>query len=145
NVEPLRINDSELKFITPEFHERLKKSSLSPGDVVIVRTGKPGACAVIPARFPVANCSDLVIVRCGTRLDPHFLAYYVNSAAVHHVNSHLVGAVQQHFNVGSARTMTMRLPELSEQRAIAHILRTLDDTIELNRQINETLEAIARA
>src|SRR5215510_5312830 len=78
NVEPLRINDSDLKFITPAFHERLKKSALSPGDVVIVRTGKPGACAVIPRTFPVANCSDLVIVRCGAHLDPRFLAYYVN-------------------------------------------------------------------
>jgi type I restriction enzyme S subunit len=145
NVEPLRINDTDLKFITNEFHNRLKKSALSPGDVVIVRTGKPGACAVIPPTLPVANCSDLVIVRCGDALDPRFLAYYVNSVAVHHVNSHLVGAVQQHFNVGSARKMLMRLPDLPEQRAIDHILGTLDDKIELNRRMSETLEAIARA
>jgi type I restriction enzyme S subunit len=145
NVEPLRINNTDLKFITGEFHRRLKKSALSPGDVVIVRTGKPGACAVIPQTLPVANCSDLVVVRCGLELDPRFVAYYVNSVAVHHVNSHLVGAVQQHFNVGSARTMVMRLPDLPEQRAIAHILGTLDDKIELNRRMNETLEAMARA
>ncbi len=145
NVEPLRINDSDLKFITLRFHERLKKSALSPGDVVIVRTGKPGSCAVIPERFPVANCSDLVVVRCGAHLDPRFLAYYVNSAASHHVASQLVGAVQQHFNVGSARKILMHLPSLLEQRAIAHILGTLDDKIELNRRMNETLEAMARA
>jgi type I restriction enzyme S subunit len=145
NVEPLRVNDTDLKFITEEFHGRLKKSALSPGDVVIVRTGKPGACAVIPQTLPVANCSDLVVVRCGPLLDCRFLAYFMNSVAVHHVNSHLVGAVQQHFNVGSARSMVMRLPDLPEQRAIAHILGTLDDKIELNRRMNETLEAMARA
>ncbi|MCZ7662712.1 MAG: restriction endonuclease subunit S [Thermoleophilia bacterium] len=145
NVEPLRINDTDLKFITKEFHDRLKKSALSPGDVVIVRTGKPGACAVIPRTLPIANCSDLVIVRCGEGLDSRFLAYYVNSVAAHHVNSHLVGAVQQHFNVGSARKMFVRFPELPEQRAIAHILGTLDDKIELNRRMSETLEAMARA
>ena len=145
NVEPLRINDTDLKFITEDFHARLKKSALSPGDVVIVRTGKPGACAVVPATLPVANCSDLVIVRCGPEIDPRFLAYYVNSVAAHHVNSHLVGAVQQHFNVGSARKMVMRLPGVTEQRAIAHILGTLDDKIELNRRMSETLEAMARA
>jgi len=144
NVEVLRINDSDLKFISPAFHERLSKSALAPGDVVIVRTGKPGACAVIPPSLQVANCSDLVIVRCGPLLDPAFLAYYVNSAAAHHIDSHLVGAVQQHFNVGSARKMGMHLPPLTEQRAIAHILGTLDDKIELNRQMNETLESIAR-
>lgn len=145
NVEPLLVNDSDLKFITPTFHERLRKSALSPGDVVIVRTGKPGACAVIPSSLPVANCSDLVIVRCGPELDARFLAYYVNSVAAHHVDSHLVGAVQQHFNVGSARKLLMHVPSVTEQRAIAHILGTLDDKIELNRRMNETLEAMARA
>ena len=37
------------------------------------------------------------------------------------------------------------MPPLAEQRAIAHILGTLDDKIELNRRMNETLEAMARA
>ena len=39
----------------------------------------------------------------------------------------------------------VQVPPLSEQRAIAHILGTLDDKIELNRRMNETLEAMARA
>ena len=38
----------------------------------------------------------------------------------------------------------LRLPSLSEQRAIAHVLGTLDDKIELNRRVNGTLEAMAR-
>jgi len=145
NVEPLRINDNDLKYITPEFHSRLSKSSLKPGDVVIVRTGRPGSCAVIPEALPVANCSDLVIVRCGPEINARFLAYYINTAASHHVRSHLVGAVQQHFNVGSAKTMELRLPSLCEQQRIAEILGALDDKIELNRKMNETLEAMARA
>lgn len=145
NVEPLRINITDLKFISREFHKRLSKSKLSPGDVVIVRTGKPGACAVIPEWLQEANCSDLVIVRCGTGIDNRFLAYYVNSAASHHVASHLVGAVQQHFNVGSARTLRIALPPLTEQKAIAGVLGSLDDKIELNQRMNRTLEEMARA
>ncbi len=145
NVEPLRINQSDLKFITPRFHQRIQKSRLTPGDVVIVRTGKPGACSVVPDWLPDANCSDLVIVRCGKELNNRFLAYYVNTVASGHVSAHLVGAVQQHFNVGSARTLLLNLPPLPEQKRIANILGSLDDKIELNRRMNETLEAMARA
>ena len=41
--------------------------------------------------------------------------------------------------------LDVAVPPLSKQRAIAHILGTLDDKIELNRRMNETLEAMARA
>ena len=145
NVESLRINTKDLKFITPEFHTRLRKSQLKPGDVVIVRTGKPGACSVVPEWLPDSNCSDLVIVRCGKQLNNRFLAYYVNTVASRHVAAHLVGAVQQHFNVGSARMLRINLPPISQQTAITAVLGALDDKIELNRRMNATLEAMARA
>ncbi len=145
NVDSLSINTDDLKYITEEFHQRISKSRLSPGDVVIVRTGKPGTCAVVPDWLEEANCSDLVIVRCGPKINNRFLSYYVNTVASSHVNAHLVGAVQQHFNVGSARTMKVNLPPLSEQERIAGVLGSLDDKIELNRQMNATLEAMAQA
>ena len=43
------------------------------------------------------------------------------------------------------KQMTVRIPPLPDQRTIAHVLGTLDDKIELNRRMNETLEAMARA
>jgi type I restriction enzyme S subunit len=145
NVEPYRINNSDLKFIDPVFHRKLKKSALRPGDVVIVRTGRPGTCAVIPDSLPEANCSDLVIVRCGKKLDNRFLAYFINSLAVQHIAAHCVGAVQQHFNVGSARKIQINLPPVAEQRKITDTLGSLDDRITLLRETNTTLEAIAQA
>ena len=39
NILPFRLDDTNLKFINEAFHKRLKKSALSPGDVVVVRTG----------------------------------------------------------------------------------------------------------
>jgi len=144
NVKRLRLDLTDVKFIPPDFHAQLVKSRLRPGDVVIVRTGEPGACAVIPDELRDANCSDLVIVRPGEHLDARYLAYYVNVAASHHVASHLVGAVQQHFNVGAARTLPMKLPPLAEQKEIAAVLGSLDDKIEQNRRTARKLEALAR-
>jgi type I restriction enzyme S subunit len=48
-------------------------------------------------------------------------------------------------NRNDLHLIKVKLPPLSEQKAIAHILGTLDDKIELNREMNQTLEAIARA
>lgn len=145
NVEPFRININEIKYVTPEFHRQIKKSALRPGDVAIVRTGKPGTCAVIPDWLPDANCSDLVIVRCGEEIRPRFLCYWVNSVAAHHISSHTVGAVQQHFNVGAAKKMKVAVPELCTQDAVIEVLGSIDDRITLLRETNATLEAIAQA
>lgn len=145
NVEPFRINVNEIKYVTPEFHQKIKKSALRPGDVAIVRTGKPGTCAVIPDWLPDANCSDLVIVRCGEEIRPRFLCYWVNSVAAHHISSHTVGAVQQHFNVGAAKKMKVAVPELCTQDAVIEVLGSIDDRITLLHETNATLEAIAQA
>ena len=52
---------------------------------------------------------------------------------------------RQRVMADSLRSFELTLPPIEEQRRIAHILSTLDDKIELNRQVNETLEATARA
>ena len=55
------------------------------------------------------------------------------------------GSVQDNINLQTLDRLELKLPELKGQRAIAHILGTLDDKIELNRRMNETLESMARA
>ena len=144
NVEPFRINNDDMRYISKGFHERIKKSALSPGDVVIVRTGKPGSAAIIPDSLSNANCSDLVIVRPSSNLDRDFLVYYLNSIAVRHINSYLVGAVQQHFNIGAARQLKIFLPSIAEQKQVSSVLTCLDRKIDNLRRQNETLEAIAQ-
>lgn len=145
NVLSHRIDLEDVRFIGPEFHTKLKKSRLTPGDVVIVRTGKPGTAAVVPPWLEEANCADLVIVRPSASLNPHFLGYFVNAVAHHHVYAHMVGAVQQHFNVGSAKSMLVPLPPRPVQDAMVEVLRTFDDKMEINRQVSASLEALVRS
>ena len=144
NVEPYRINWNDIRYISQNFHKKIKKSALTPDDVVIVRTGNPGAASLIPESLTEANCSDLVIVRPGEKLDKRFLVYYLNSIAVHYINSYRVGAVQQHFNIGAARKLKINLPPIEEQKQIADILSCLDNKIDNLRRQNETLEKIAQ-
>ena len=145
NIEPFNIKMDDVKYISSEFNETIKKSQLNPDDVVIVRTGKPGACTVIPQKTEPWNCSDLVIIHPNKeKINPHFLASYINLASGV-INAHLVGAVQQHFNVGAAKKMKIPLPSIDVQNRIASIIQGLNDKIELNNKINENLERQAQA
>lgn len=143
NIQPYRVDTSDLVYIGDSFHKHLRKSALRPGDLVVVRTGKPGTACVIPEDLGEANCADLVIIRPGGRADARFLAYFINGMAAGHVEAYAVGAVQQHFNIAEAKRLPVPDLEVDEQRAIADVLGVLDHKVELNRQINHTLEEMA--
>jgi type I restriction enzyme S subunit len=101
---------------------------------------------MVPTWIPEANCADLVVVRPGPQLDPRFLVYYLNSrVARSHVGAYSVGAVQQHFNVGSAESMPIPLPCIEEQRALADVLGAFDAKIDLNLKMSTTLDQLADA
>ena len=145
NVRPHRIDPTDLKYVSPDFHATLRKSALASGDVVTVRTGKPGQTAVVPDWLDGANCSDLVITRPGPRLDAHWFSYYMNWITYTQISGHLVGAVQQHFNIRAAQSLLLDLPEIVEQRAIAEVLGALDDKIAANAQTVRVLLDLADA
>lgn len=79
-------------------------------------------------------------------LDPKFLENLLNSpSGQKRIESMMIGSAQKALTIAGVKKIKVNLPPLSEQKAIAHILGTLDDKIELNRQINQTLEAMAQA
>lgn len=145
NIKPFYIDKSDLLYISSEFNEKIKKSKLMTGDLVIVRTGQPGTCCVVPQEFDGCNCSDLVIVRPDKKLvNPYYLEAYINFMAQKQINNHQVGAIQKHFNVGSAKEMLVYLPDREKQEKIANIVRRINSKIELNNKINTELESMAK-
>jgi len=126
NVRPFEIALENVVFIDKAFHRLLNKSRLLPGDLAIVRTGYPGTAAVIPPELPDANCSDLVIVRPGPEVNPHFLAAFFNSAfGKQLVLGKIVGAAQKHFNIRAAKDVTLNVPPTPEQDAIVNMVESL--------------------
>jgi type I restriction enzyme S subunit len=78
--------------------------------------------------------------------DPGFILAYLSHPNVkHYIESFNAGGSRRAITKRHIESFCVPLAPLPEQRAIAHILGTLDDKIELNRQMNETLEAMARA
>lgn len=74
--------------------------------------------------------------------DIRFTYYLLKSLPLQEMNS---DSAVPGLNRNAAHSLKIKVPNLAEQKRIAHILGTLDDKIELNQRMNETLEAIARA
>jgi type I restriction enzyme S subunit len=146
NVKPFAIDLKNIRYIDSEFHAGLAKSELNPGDVVIVRTGYPGTAAVIPKTIKSANCSDLVIVKVKGDVDPRFIVAFFNSAyGMSLVGGSLVGVAQQHFNVGVAKKIKIKIPIHAEQIKICDAIEAYNNLIENNNRRIAILEDMAQS
>jgi type I restriction enzyme S subunit len=139
-------------FITPEHADRLKNANVQRGDVIFTHAGSIGQVAYIPAnskyeRYVISQRQFYLRPDPSLVLPEFIVAYFKTPEGQHKLlaNTSQVGVPSIAQPVTYLRTIEIPLPPLSEQRAIAHILGTLDDKIELNRRMSETLEAMARA
>jgi type I restriction enzyme S subunit len=116
---------------------------LDRGDIVISARGTVGVVAQLGR--PMAFNQSCYGIR-GKRdvADTDFI-YYLLRYIVPKLKQVVHGAVFDTITRDTFEIVQIDLPSPPEQRAIARILGTLDDKIELNRQMNETLEAMARA
>ena len=147
-----RVNDAPgYNFISEEHAQRLANANVQRGDIVLTHRGNIGQAAYIPnySRFSryIISQSQFYL-RCDrSKALPEFVTLYFKSPQGQHqllANSSQVGVPSIAQPVTYLRTIEIPLPPLSEQRAIVHILGALDDKIELNGRMNETLEAMAQ-
>jgi type I restriction enzyme S subunit len=121
---------------------------LEADDYVVSSSGTLGRIATVqPSDLPCMLNTSVIRMRPKTeRLDRGFLKYFLLSEYYQaQILSFATGSAQLNYGPMHLRQMFIVSPPLPEQRAIAHILGTLDEKIELNRRMNETLEAMARA
>ena len=101
------------------------------------------AILTYPACFP-----DSVVgfVADETKCDVRFVEYVFQHLRSRIQHEHVgTGSVQDNINLQTLDELRFLAPPLAEQQAIAHVLGTLDDKVELNRRMNQTLEEMARA
>ncbi len=141
NVRENRFDAEGLLYVSYEFHRKLSKSALRPGDLAIVRSGSVGVTCVIPDSLPDANCSDLVLVQGPLGFVARYGAYYMNSLAKRHVAAGKVGVALIHFNTKSVAALAVPLPPLTEQqRIVAEVERRLSVVEELEAVVNANLQ-----
>jgi type I restriction enzyme S subunit len=145
------INTDTEDHIRPEFVDRVRAKLTKPGDAAFITKGTVGRAGRLrPEQPPVVFAPQVAYWRVVDRtvLDPGFVFYLMRShefqSALDGVKTH--GAMAADYvSISQQYDFRFRFPGVETQRAIAHILGALDDKIELNRRMNETLGAVARA
>ena len=131
------------KHITKRGLSESATTLLCERDVIISARGTVGALAQLSV--PMAFNQSCYGIRGKHSISDTDFIYYFLHQAVGEMKQVAHGGVFDTITRGTFKLIQISLPPLPEQRAIAHILGTLDDKIELNRKQNETLEAMARA
>lgn len=124
---------------------------LQEGDVVLAMDRPWIEAGLKYARITEHDMPALLVqrvsrLRAKSTLEQSFLKYIIGSSEfTNHILAVQTGTAVPHISGNQIKEFRFLRPPIPEQRAIAHILGRLDDKIELNRRMNETLEGIARA
>lgn len=116
---------------------------LKQGDIIVSARGTVGVLAQLAK--PMAFNQSCYGIRGKDGISDTNFLYFALQYAVSDMKQNAHGGVFDTITRDTFKLIELYLPSLPEQRAIAHILGTLDDKIELNRKMNETLEAMAMA
>jgi len=151
NLNYYKYVDGDFVFLTEEKADQLKGSNCFPGDLVFTHRGTIGQVGIIPdskySRYVISQSGMKVTVN-KHLIDNHFLFYFFKSdQGQHELLQHesQVGVPSISSPLTSLKSVSLLLPPLPEQRAIAGVLSSLDDKIDVLHRQNKTLEGMAEA
>lgn len=138
-----RIYNTE-KTITQEGYDNSSAKWVPENAVIVAMYGATaGRVAITKIKLTTNQaCCNLVVDP--QKADYNYVYYYLLQNYAH-IASMANGGAQQNLNAGQIKDYKIPLPPLAEQQRIAGILSSLDDKIELNKQINDNLEKQAQA
>ncbi|SDX35955.1 restriction endonuclease subunit S [Nitrosomonas oligotropha] len=122
-----------------------KRAIPEPGDIILAREAPVGEVGWIAEGYKVCLGQRTVLLKVThSGVSKKFLLYYLaNPDTRYNLQARSTGSVVAHLNVKDIRSFTVSIPPLPEQKAIAYILSSLDDKIDLLHRQNKTLEALA--
>jgi type I restriction enzyme S subunit len=148
NIGDNRIIEDRIAHIASGDAKRLNRYLVRKGDIVYSRRGDVERRALVREREDGWLCgTGCLRIRLGEKgVDPRYASFYLAHPGVcDWIVRHAHGATMPNLNTSILAACPFLVPPPEEQRRIARILGAFDDKIELNRRMNETLEAIARA
>ncbi len=150
NIFDRKFDSKNLAYISSQDARRLDGVEVQPKDILLNITGDgitfSRACMVDPTVLPARVNQHVSIIRAKKEiLDPGYLLSYLTHPQIkYYMESYNAGGSRRALTKAHIESFVIPLPPIEEQRAIARILGSMDDKIEANRRMNQTLEALAR-
>ena len=140
---------TELFISEEQFSEIEKKfGAPKPGDILLTSVGTLGVSWRVQedTQFYFKDGNLTWFRNFDSKLDSKYLMYWLRSrVGQQELDRISIGSTQRALTIVALKSLPFSPPPVSDQKAIAHILGTLDDKIELNQKMNQTLEEIAKA
>lgn len=148
NLKDGKIDCTNLSFVSEEgYKERVKRAIPEESDIIISREAPMGVVGIVPKGFQCCLGQRLVLLKIDkSKCLPKYLLYTLMSEYVQlqirRINQ--TGSIVSNLNISSLRELKIPLHSFEEQKKIANILSAIDDKIQINNQINQELEAMAK-
>lgn len=145
HINNFRIKNFTYPSVSEENKNRLLKYTLIEGDIVFTRVGSVDLSAYVSNECSGWLFSSRMLrVRVQKNVDSKFLSYYFQQKAFRdYILNVSVGATMPSINTQILKSMEVSYPSLPEQKAIASVLSSLDNKIDLLHRQNKTLESMA--
>ena len=146
--------DTTPVFVPQNYPKNLDKFILKLNDITIAMTDMKNSMALLGYCARISHNNRFVLNQRVGRirvvrndiLDPIYLYYYLNSSKqIDYLRANANSGVQVNLSTDTIKKSILKVPNIEKQREIANILFTLDQKIDLNTQINQSLEQIAQA
>lgn len=142
NVKRMAFLNKNIKYVTDEKAEFLKRHSFKSGDLLITKLGEPlGLTCIAPEHLPEGIIvADIVRLRPNPEVNRKCLAYLLNSEGViKQINAHTKGSTRARINLSVVRNLNINLPPLAEQK---RIVEKLDEVLAQVDTIKARLDGI---
>ena len=140
NIKENFLDDTDLKYITPEFAKLYESKKLKENDIIAMRTGYPGVCCLVPKKYEGCQTFTTLIIRLKPNNNPVYICNFINSDfAKAFIDSEKVGVAQQNLGAKSLAKMPIIIAPKEKQDIFSEFAKQVDKSkVAIQKSLAET-------
>lgn len=136
----------KIRYVSEETYDNWFRAHPEPGDIIFVNKGKPGSVAMVPDPVDFCIAQDMMAFRVDKEViyNKYLFAVLRSPKFQNRIMNMHVGTMIPHFKKGDLDKLMIPVPSIKVQKFIGDLYYKISYKIEVNNQINQTLENMAQ-